>query len=211
MPIQEQDFFSRLTASGEDTAKCVEKLIEVKHILNFKKSILERDKNEGVDFDFDYENELNVPNQFKVRHNHPDIPVVIAQPFWGYNHNKTKVGRDLTGLLKKKTKYHYVGVVKNGNIQSIFYAKSSIVAKETISALKIWYETDTNTISGQYGKKWFTPEMVEKWILNVRNRKIFDLPNGVQIWWKKNHNEGYAKLNLYIPMDLVKGITIYEK
>lgn len=210
MPIQEQSFLNRLAASGEDTTNCVKKLFEVKHIFNAKKAELERDKNEGVDFDFDYEKELNVPNQFKVRHNHPDIPIVIAQPFWGYGHDKTKMGRDLVGLLKKKTKYHYVGIVKNNVVQSVFYAKSSVVAKEATAALKAWYDAETDTIAGRYGKKWFTPEMVEKWILKVRDKNIFDFPNGIQIWWKKNKNEKFPKLNMYIPMDLVKGTIIYQ-
>ena len=204
MPIQEQSFQTRLASSGEDTKNCIKKLIEAKHIVKVNKASLERDKEEGVDFEFD-----GVANQFKVRHNHPDIPVVIAQPFWGYGDDKTRIGRDLNCLLKKKTKYHYVGIVKQGQVQSVFYAKSLLVAKESVAALKIWYEAETNTVASQYGKKWFTPEMTRKWIDKIQNRKIFSLDNGVEIWWKKNQNERYAKLNLYIPMKLVKGTLVY--
>jgi hypothetical protein len=206
MPIQEEDFKTRLASSEEDTTKCIKQLLEIEHMVSAKKSILERDKNDGVDYDFDYgTKEKYVPNQFKVRHNHPDIPVVIAQPFWGFGNEKTKLGRDLTCLLKKKTKYHYVGIVKNNAVQSIFYAKSSVVAEAVLNAMDVWEKTETNTIASQYGKKWFTPEMVQKWIEQVKNRRIFCMENGIEIWWKKNNNERFAKLNLYVPMDLVKG------
>jgi hypothetical protein len=210
MPIQEQNFHTRLVSSGEDTDKCIAKLLETNHILSARKTTLDRDKDDGVDFDFDYDKEKNISNQFKIRHNHPDIPIVIAQPFWGNGHEKTRTGRDLNCLLNKQTKYHYVGIVKNGVVQSIFYAKSSAVSKEAVAALKIWYKMETDTVASQYGKNWFTPEMTKKWIAKVPDRRIFSLPNGVEIWWKKNRSERYGKLNLYVPCELVKGVVVYE-
>jgi len=210
MAIQECGFRSRLAQSDKGTTQCVDKLVETQHIACCKKAVLERDIENGVDFDFDYSGSANVPVQFKVRMKHPDIPVVIAQPFWGYGHERTTPGRDLKCLLGHKTKYHYVGIFDNGCVKSIYYAHSKSVEKESVKALKVWYEAETNTASSQYGKSWFTPELVAKWMLKVRNRRIFTLPNGVEIWWKKNDSERFAKLNMYIPMGLVRGVMVYD-
>lgn len=205
MQVNEKTFVNRKKASDKNTNECIDILLNIKHFKDVRPVTLEEDKI-GIDLWADFSKKKNVPIQFKIRYNWPDFPVVIAQPFYGWNHENTKKGRDIKALFNHMSEYYYVGVTKNNKLQSVSRCESKELCRICTRLIAKWNRTKDN---------WDKPEMfneltTRKWIKNKRNEKVFS-DGKCDIWWKKNWNEKYGKFNLYVPpKELVTHEILYE-
>jgi len=205
MQVNEKTFVNRKTISDKNTNECINILLNIKHFKDVRAVLLEEDK-KGIDLWVDFPKKKNVPVQFKIRYNWPDYPVVIAQPFYGWEHKKTKKGRDIKALFNHMSEYYYVGFTKNNKLQSICRCESKELCDLSTRVIAKWNRTKDN---------WDKPEIFDesttkKWIKYKRNERVFSDGN-CDIWWKKNWNEGYGKFNLYIPRkELVTNEVLYE-
>jgi len=202
--LQEKKFDVRLKESKIWTQMMVSLLKKSGHIEDFRDATIDEDKSMLIDYWFKYPNSQEyVPIAFKLRidPSKRDIPVVYSQPFYGTDSDKTVIGRDYR-CLNGQVQQYYVAV-KNGNkefceIYRISKAKLSPMIENMIGS---WKTEDA--MSGTFiSHDKFTEERKEILLKNLNGgkgfRKIWQTDDG-EIWWQKNFNEKFSKVNLYVP------------
>lgn len=195
--LHEEDFNKRLGESEKYTGALIELLLRKKCIKSYRKATLEEDKS-GVDGWVEYfEEEGEVPMQFKLRAKKNDVPVVRYQPFRGIDNVTTVEGRDWRGLHGKVTREYYVAIRgSNKKYFQIYRVPCEILRQKTQALQDAWANAEKTN------PDFFTSEVTKIWVNNgIRNRCVFYGEDGSQVWWKKNWNEGSPKFNMYIPWD----------
>ena len=210
MPVglQDEKFNVRLSDSNIWTQLLVTKLKKCGHIVDFRKTPEEEDKNDLVDYWFKYPGSSKyVPIAFKLRIDGKgekrDIPVLRYQPFWGNNEAETVTGRDFRCLLEKGVQQYYVGA-KNADDQfdEIYRISKEKLAPMVSSLDNHWYNVPLDVrsatlISGNDLTKERNEGMIiHKTFKGKGARKIWLTEEG-EIWWQKNPKERYAKVNFY--------------
>lgn len=202
--LQDQHFNVRLKVSDVWTKMMVEFLKETGHIEDYRESTLEEDKNLLIDYWFKYPDESEfVPVAFKLRIDpaRRDIPVVYSQPFYGTNGEKTVLGRDFR-CLQGQVREYYVAV-KNADKEfcEIYRISKQNLYPKINQMIESW-KNDEN-VSSQFITFDKLTEARNEILLKNLNwgkgvRKIWQTENG-EIWWQKNPNEKFSKINLYVP------------
>lgn len=203
--LQEKKFDVRLKESKIWTHMMVAFLKKQGHITDFRQATAEEDKNDLIDYWFRYAGqEEYVPVAFKLRIDPAkrDIPVVFSQPFYGIDGAKTVLGRDYRCLTEGQVQQYYVAV-KNGAKE---FCEVYRISKEKLGPkiqliVKSWKEDDaTSSMFVQHAKLTETRNSALLKNLNWGKgaRKIWATDDG-EIWWQKNHNENFSKVNLYVP------------
>jgi hypothetical protein len=193
MGIETKSFKNRLMETKSDTNLFVE-LLKNKHNVILENATKEQDLG-GVDFFVD-----GTPIQFKVRYNRPDFPICLAQPFYGWDDDKTVLGRDFRCLCENKCKKHFLGVLENKEPTGLYSVSSEELKTLAKEVLKEWDQAEN--IGKNYARRWFIKDRMDFW-LNKRNSLVFEYKQ-CQVWWKKNFNENFAKFNLYVPISILK-------
>ena len=197
MLIQHKKFTTRLKESKTHTEMFVDVLKE-KHNMVLEEATKEQDI-AGVDY---FVNKTT-PIQFKVRYNHPDFPICLAQPFYGWDDARTVYGRDFNCLCNNKCKQHLLGILSGDTPEALYSCDSEELKDTTKAVVSKWDKTKTIIEDAVYGRHHFTKQTTNEWVLTRRNLLVFEY-KGCQIWWKKNFNEKFAKFNLYVPIDSLK-------
>ncbi len=203
--LQEQKFNVRLKESKIWTQMMVAFLKKIGHIEDFRQATPDEDKNQLIDYWFKFPNQEDYrPIGFKLRIDPAkrDIPVVYSQPFYGVNSDKTVLGRDYRCLADGGVEHYYVAV-KNEmkqfcEIYRISKVKLSPAIEEMIQSWKVG-----EMESGMFIAHDKLTEVRNDALLKNMNwgkgfRKIWQTSNG-EIWWQKNINEKFSKINLYVP------------
>lgn len=202
-PVQERDFSERLRITDVVTERIVKALVDIGHITGYRKAT-KAEEFLGIDFWFDYPNgETNVPVQFKLRwkFKYHDFPVVYSQPCWGFNDERTTVGRDFKGITEHNTKYYYVAVKdETKNFAWVNRSLCSNLEPHLLRLEKEW--TEVRGMLAFFAKRFFTANGVGKWLQEgTRDKCVFETEDHCQVWWKKNNSERSPKFNFYVPED----------
>lgn len=211
--LQEKDFGDRLKISDALTFLIVNYLVKVGHICAFRKATYEEDKDGAIDYWVDMNKACLEPVQVKLRikPGNNDIPVVRYQPFWGIDNPETIVGRDYRGIVEGQTTQYYVAAVQgDGSIE--VYRTSKAKLKPILAEIDQAWEQHDPARPWLYCKRRCNSQK-NSFLLRTECdergkglKMIFgpgeDIQSGWQIWWQKNPNERFAKINFYLPSDL---------
>lgn len=211
--LQERDFAYRLRASEAMTYLVMRYLVKIGHFRSFEKATYEDDKEGGIDYWVDCNNAEVEPIQFKMRikKGNSDFPVVRYQPFWGVDSAESVVGRDYRGLMEGKTLFYYVSTRNaDGSFEIYRASKKRLVAvlkemEEAWSAHDIsrpWYLCKSRC-TGQKNSFLLRSRVNEQ----GKGKEMIFIPNesgsvNWEIWWQKNPNERFPKINFYLPSSL---------
>lgn len=205
MAFQDLGFLERHETSTKISYKIMESLFEKKCITAFYKADKKTDI-EGTDYFVIFNKHEPIKKvQFKNRQDKwKDIPITRYQPFYGINSDQTVLGRDYRSLFDKKNDYYIVATQNS----SKSYDQISITSTSKI--LQLMLEAENEWFSNGIAYEYFNQEYFNKFLSqNIRNKKIHVATNGVEAWYKKNFNENYGKINLYVPYRYVdKVITL---
>lgn len=195
--LHHESFHQRLEVSDNYTKILVGFLERKKHFKIIRKANFDEEK-EGIDWFVQYpDKEKPSAIQFKLRDKRNDIPVVRYQPLYGLDDDRNVEGRDYRGLFNKSCENYYVAIRNSaGLFNSIYYCKSAALRKAITNLEKEWEAAEN--VGSILNKAFFIRENVVA-LTARRNKKVFTDSKGLEIWWKKNPNEGNPKLNIYIP------------
>lgn len=216
-PLQEQSFQTRLQVAAEATDALVSYLCESGIIVDYSKATTSQDKDELIDYFFlhpgdgrDYQ-----ATAFKLRANgRQDFPMCWQQPFYGFGHAKTTLGRDYRCICDAMITRCYVAVKENGLYREIYYFSKAYLKKLVAEIDDEWTrgEEDPEVRTSFVAKDKLTPEWNHDLVERGQNNKLlWRASNGAEVWWKKNRNEKFSKINLYIPKSLKEGNIIIPK
>lgn len=195
MQFQNQAFNTRLKKSESETLDLMRCLLKNGIIKEFEKTEKEDDI-AGTDFwvRLDESSEYS-PIQFKTRKDRwRDLPVCRFQPFRGFI-NST-LGRDYRSLAGSKNKYYVVA--SSGNSRDF----DRVTITETKKIYDLIVEAEKEWFGDEAPWEYFTEAIYNRCLENgTFNKKLKIATNGVEAWFKKNHNsvESFGKINLYIP------------
>jgi len=200
--LQEKHFNVRVKEADFWTQKLVEFIKKKGHIDDFRKATKEEDRDLLIDYWFKYPGEQEYkPIGFKLRIDpaRRDIPVVYNQPFFGTNSPKTVLGRDYRCLLGDVVQYYVA--VKNADkefeeIYRISKSKLLPLVNGVVSSWKKGESAFTDLIP--YDSFTSDHDFLQGLQSGKRVRRIWRT-NQAEVWWQKNPNENYSKINLYIP------------
>jgi hypothetical protein len=217
--LQELDFRKRLKFADCLTWLIMGKLTRMGHFVAFKKATKEEDEHEAIDYWVDRNRTVFEPIQFKLRivPGNSDFPCVLYQPFYGVDREDTVIGRDYKGVVQGKTKYYYVASRQEHGSFEVFWINKEILKSHILAAEQEWEAGDRSRpwlvskarCTAQKNALWYMRECNER---GKGMRMIYSPENGTvpwEIWWQKNPNESFAKINLYLSCSLKEGsITI---
>lgn len=195
MSFHNMHFNDRESNSRIETRNIVEVLLERKAISNPRETDKQVDIN-GTDYFIDYEEDTDVPIQFKLRKDKwKDIPICRFQPFRGYE--ESTIGRDYKSLKAKKNKLYFVASMN----EEKKYSHVSITSTDKIlnlidEAEREWFPEEEHW--AYFNSKIYNDLLDRK----TWNKKLKISSNGVEAWFKKNYSESFGKINYYIPANL---------
>lgn len=204
--LQNRHFNHRIKESKIWTQMMVEYLKSIGHIKDFINATEDEDKNQLVDYWFQYnEGEEYVPIAFKLRIDPAkrDIPVVYSQPFRGFDNETTVSGRDYRCLEQNSVVQYYVAVKNKLKEYSEIYR----ISKNTLypfveNIVSSWKAAKHEGVAMSFVAYEKMTETKNKSLLNSMSwgkgmKRIFSCDNA-EVWWQKNPAENYSKINFYI-------------
>lgn len=195
MAFQDLKFLERHETSTKISYQIMESLYEKKHIAAFSKTDKKTDI-DGTDYLVKFLDTNDYQKvQFKNRQDKwKDLPITRYQPFYGVDSEQSVLGRDYRSLVQNKNDFYVVATQNSNKVyDQISITSTSKILQLMLEAEKEWFPSGNSF--DYFNKEFFDKLFSQK----VRNKKIHVATNGVEAWYKKNFNENYGKINLYVP------------